>query len=78
MRLDFTQNVGMRDQVVRVLFGAVLLVLAASGAVNPAWSAAFAVLGFYQLLTAATRYCLLFDLAGWSTWGRRRRPSHNR
>ncbi|MFZ5899020.1 MAG: YgaP family membrane protein [Bacillota bacterium] len=78
MRLDFSQNVGMRDQVVRVLFGAGLLVLSASGILNHGWSAAFAVLGFYQLLTAVTRYCLLFDLAGWSTWGYRRRPLHDR
>lgn len=70
LQLDFEPNIGLRDQAVRVPAGLILLAVAIefSGILNPVWLALIIVLGFFQLGTAVTRYCVVFDLFGWSSY----------
>lgn len=69
-QLDFKPNIGLRDQAVRVPAGLILLAVAIefSGSLHPVWLALIVVLGFFQLGTAVTRYCVVFDLFGWSSY----------
>ncbi|MBO8128189.1 MAG: DUF2892 domain-containing protein [Peptococcaceae bacterium] len=68
MRLGFKRNVGLRDQAVRIPFGIVLMASAVHVSSYPVFAAFLAVLAFFQLSSAVTQYCIIFDLAGWSTY----------
>ncbi|MDA8096327.1 MAG: DUF2892 domain-containing protein [Clostridia bacterium] len=69
-RLDFKRNIGLRDQAIRVPAGLILLVVAVEfgGTLHPVWLTLIILLGFFQLGTAVTRYCIVFDLFGWSSY----------
>ncbi|MBE0465847.1 MAG: DUF2892 domain-containing protein [Candidatus Desulforudis sp.] len=63
-RLRFKPNVSRPDQAVRLTVGVLLMALAATGLLSPFWAGVLIVLGFFQVATALTRYCPLFDLVG--------------
>jgi len=55
------------DRVIRVIIGAVLLVLGWGGIVAGGWGLAFKILGFIPLITGLVGYCPLYALFKTST-----------
>lgn len=50
------RNVGQIDRTIRLFIGLVLVVLAFGGLVSTGWAVLFAIVGLYQLATAALGY----------------------
>jgi len=55
------------DRVIRVIIGAVLLVLGWGGIVAGGWGLAFKILGFIPLITGLVGFCPLYALFKTST-----------
>jgi len=55
------------DRVIRVIIGAVLLVLGWGGIVAGGWGLAFKILGFIPLITGLVGFCPLYAIFKTST-----------
>jgi hypothetical protein len=60
-------NVGIADQVVRLVVGAALLVLGLSHLVTGAWAIAAYTLGAIALITGLMRFCPAWSVLGINT-----------
>jgi hypothetical protein len=66
-------NVGIADQVVRLVVGAGLLVLGLSHLVTGAWAIAAYILGVIALITGLMRFCPAWSVLGINTCSVRRK-----
>lgn len=65
--MNITMNEAMRDRVVLVVLGLLLLYLGWGGVVIGGWGLALKIIGFIPLITGIIGWCPLYSLFKFST-----------